>query len=112
MALINSDTLSINPEILTPYNLYSARARKPRFIVNGVLSNQYQMEFEIRKIISNKDATIIIFDDGSKTVVKKVKDEVDDKYKAVMYALLKSLGVTPKQVNKLVENIIVQENKK
>lgn len=42
-----------------------------------------------KKVIFNGPATIVIWQDGTKTVVKKSEDDTDDREKAVMYAILK-----------------------
>jgi hypothetical protein len=42
-----------------------------------------------RKVIFNGPATVVMWEDGTKTVVKKTEDDTDDREKAVMFAILK-----------------------
>lgn len=42
-----------------------------------------------RKVIFNGPATVVMWEDGSKTVVKKTDGDVDDREKAVMFAIIK-----------------------
>lgn len=53
-------------------------------------------------LIFSGDATIYFDGKGNKTVVKKMKDEVDDPEKAAAYCILKSMGYSPKRLNELV----------
>lgn len=47
--------------------------------------------FEPKKVIFNDPATIVIWNDGTKTIVKRREGEPDDKEKAIMYCILKKL---------------------
>ena len=42
-----------------------------------------------KKVIFNGPATIVMWQDGTKTIVKKSENDTDDREKAVMYAILK-----------------------
>lgn len=56
------------------------------------------------KIVFDGDYTIYHDECGKKTVVKRMECEQYDKEKAVMYALLKSKGIKPKDIAELIEN--------
>lgn len=57
-----------------------------------------------QKVIFDGDYTIYYDFYGKKTVVKRMEGEPYDKEKAVMYALLKSQGIAPKDIKKLIDN--------
>lgn len=58
------------------------------------------------RVVFDGDYTIYYDKNGKKTVVHKMPDEVDDPEKAVLWALLKSKGVKPKDVTKLMDNAV------
>lgn len=69
---------------------------KPNELILGTPSKQ--------KVIFDGDYTIYYNFYGKKTVVKRMEGEPYDKEKAVMYALLKSQGITPKDIKILIDN--------
>ena len=56
------------------------------------------------KVVFDGEYTIYYNFYGKKTVVKRMEGEPYDKEKAVMYALLKSQGIAPKDIKKLIDN--------
>ena len=56
------------------------------------------------KLIIDGDYTIFYDAGGYKTIVKKTDDDTYDVEKAACYAVLKSLGIKPSVINKLVMN--------
>lgn len=64
------------------------------------------------RVVYDGDYTIYYDEHGNKTIVHKMADEPDDKFKAVVFAILKSKGVKPKEVMKLVENGIDKKAKR
>ena len=56
------------------------------------------------KLIIDGDYTIFYDAGGCKTIVKKTDDDTYDVEKAACYAVLKSLGIKPSVINKLVMN--------
>lgn len=56
------------------------------------------------KLIVDGDVTIYINGLGNKTIVRRKDDESYDLEKAALYAILKSLGIKPSFVNRLVDN--------
>ena len=51
----------------------------------------YIYSFKPKKVIFNGPATIVMWPDGTKTIVKRREGEEDDREKAVMYCILKKL---------------------
>ena len=51
----------------------------------------YRINPNPKKVIFNGPATIVMWQDGTKTIVKKSENDTDDREKAVMYAILKKL---------------------
>lgn len=47
--------------------------------------------FEPKKVIFNGPATVVLWKDGTKTIVKCREGEADDREKAIMYCILKKL---------------------
>lgn len=56
------------------------------------------------KLIVDGDYTVFYNAGGCKTVVKRTGDDVYDVEKAACYAVLKSFGIKPSIINKLVMN--------
>ncbi len=64
-------------------------------------------EYIPKKVIFNGPATICLFRDGTKEVVKKMPDEANDPEKAVLYCIMKHItkaqySYFKKEINKLV----------
>ena len=77
-------TTDIQPNVVNTSNLYFKK-REPQLINDG-------------------DVTIYINELGNKTIVRRKDDESFDLEKAACYAILKSLGIKPSFVNRLVDN--------
>lgn len=56
-----------------------------------------------KKVIFNGPATIVMWQDGSKTVVKKSEDDTDDREKAVMYAIFKKEFCSRAKMNRYLK---------
>lgn len=59
------------------------------------LYSKVRKMFKIKRVIFNKPATIVFWNDGTKTVVKTQKDEVYDPEKGLTMAVTKNYLVTP-----------------
>ena len=86
-----------------------------RKTTNGVpiYKKDVDTEFKeaVKDVIFNGDATIVIWMDGTKTVVKRKKYERNDREKAVMYCMLeKLLGET--KAKKVIDRFIEEGEKK
>lgn len=69
------------------------------------------VSLDIRRIIKNGPATIVFWEDNTKTVVVRKKGEKDNMYYAFCAALAKRIYGNNSQVNKIVKSI-VDETKK
>lgn len=66
----------------------------------------YAKEKQKPKVVFDGDYTIYHDEYGVKTVVKRMEGEQYDKEKAVMYALLKSKDIKPKDIAELINNSV------
>jgi hypothetical protein len=66
------------------------------------VGDSYDEYFKIKRIICNGPATIIFWNDGTKTIVK-AQEEIDDE-KGILYAALKKLA-TKKEYNDILRAI-------
>ena len=66
----------------------------------------------VKKIIYNDPATVVFWEDGTKTVVKRSKGEKNNHYAAFCAALAKKIYKNNSQVNKIVQSGEDQEAKK
>lgn len=70
----------------------------------------------IKKYIINKNATIVFWEDDTKTIVKRMKNEKHNKELAFLTALLQKIllkkGINKNRVNKFLENLIEEGEKK
>jgi len=63
-----------------------------------------------KRYIINKNATILFWNDGTKTVVKKSKDDAYDIAKGFLWAyFLKTSGMSRTKANKYIENIVKEK---
>lgn len=69
------------------------------------------VSLDVRRIIKNGPATIVFWEDNTKTVVVRKKGEKDNLYYAFCAALAKRIYGNNSQVNKIVKSI-VDETKK
>ena len=96
----------IKPDTIYKYDVYGRNSgRYPwgeyarRYIVNDEKAVKaainsvwgYRTDTNPKKVIFNGPATIVIWQDGTKTIVKRREGEEDDREKAIMYAILKKL---------------------
>lgn len=56
-----------------------------------------------KKVIFNGPATVVMWQDGTKTVVKKTEDDTDDREKAVMFAILKKACGSRAKMNRYLK---------
>lgn len=62
-----------------------------------------------KKVIFNGPATIVIWNDNTKTIVKRREGEPDDKDKAVMYCILKKLCGNKAAMDKYLKLFLKEE---
>lgn len=69
----------------------------------------YIYSFKPKKVIFNDPATIVIWKDGTKTIVKRREGEPDDKEKAVMYCILKKLCGNKAEMDRYLKQFLKEE---
>jgi hypothetical protein len=57
-----------------------------------------------KKVIFNGPATVVMWQDGTKTVVKKTEDDTDDREKAVMFAIIKKACGSRAKMNRYLKS--------
>ena len=67
------------------------------------LNGEFAMKPEIKKVIFNNPATVILWTDGTKTVVKCQDDDTFDKEKGFALAYLKKLLGNDNTFNKVIK---------
>lgn len=72
----------------------------------------FAFDFGIDRIIRNGPATIVIWTDGTKTIVKRSKGEKDDIYVAFCAALAKKLYGNNSKIKRMLNDKTVYETKK
>ena len=65
-----------------------------------------------KKVMFNDPATIVFWEDGTKTVVKRAADEPDDKELAIMYCVFKKVIGNRHQTEKYIKSFMKKEEKK
>ena len=65
---------------------------------------------KVSRIIRNGPATIVFWNDGTKTVVKKAENSYDDPYAAFCAALAKKVYGSNSAVKKILSQRTVDEN--
>lgn len=74
---------------------------------NVVYSYKNEKPVKIKEIIYNPPATIVMWDDGTKTIVKVTKDEIYNPIFGVLMAYYqKQSGMTKTQIGKFCDNIL------
>lgn len=66
----------------------------------------------VRRIVRNGPATVVFWDDDTKTVVMRKKGEKDDPYYAFCAAVTKKIFESNSHIKKLMDTITVDETKK
>lgn len=77
--------------------------------ISSVKGNQTAVPF-VKKIIFSGPATVVLWDDGSKTVVKCSEDDQFDPYAAVAQAYTKKIFRTNNQFKKMVDKFLPEED--
>lgn len=75
------------------------------------IPERLRMAPQPEKIVYNDPATIVYWQDGFKTVVKRSENEPENKYAAFCAALAKKVYGNNSRVNRIVKGIIVNEKK-
>lgn len=75
------------------------------------IPERLRMAPQPEKIVYNDPATIVYWQDGFKTVVKRSENEPENKYAAFCAALAKKIYGNNSRINRIVKGIIVNEKK-
>lgn len=62
--------------------------------------------FNIKRVIFNGPATIVFWNDGTKTVVKCAEEEIYNKRTAIMWAIMKKAYGNSSRVNKAFDELV------
>lgn len=84
---------------------------------NGIEYNKVEykgaiFKYEIKKVIVNDGAVVVIFKDNSKVVVKKMAGDNDDIYSAVAQAVMKKVYGGTATFHKVVDLHTIKQEKK
>ena len=71
---------------------------------------EYAHENCVKKIIRNGPATIVFWDDGTKTIVKRAKGTKDDIYMAFCSAFAKKMLGSNSRIQRIIKKNLVDEN--
>lgn len=69
-------------------------------------------KYEIKKVIVNDGAVVVIFKDNKKVVVKRMAGDNDDIYSAVAQAVMKKVYGGTSAFHKTVDKLVVKQEKK
>lgn len=94
--MTNLDTLYVKPR--SPESVELA-CKMMQEIIDGC---KKPSQLSVKKVIFNQDATIVYFNDGTKTVVKRQEDDVWSKEVGMMAAFSKKLFGNDNTFNKII----------
>lgn len=90
---------------------YKSSGRYPWNSVDTKAARDYiNPAYKPKKVIFNGPATIVMWQDGTKTIVKRREGEPDDKEKAVMYCFLKKLCGNKATMDKYLKLFLKEES--
>jgi hypothetical protein len=72
----------------------------------AVKTAMWKWKITPKKVIFNGPATIVMWEDGTKTIVKKSENDTDDREKAVMYAILKKEFGSRAKMNRYLKQFL------
>ena len=116
-----SDILSVKTQYTqfdfeNPVSISSIQRPWVTGVGKNLLSGFNKARMNIRKVVFNGPATIVWFNDGTKTIVKKAEDDVDDREKAILLVVTKKLlGNNTANLRKFIkdaESKVDNQNKK
>lgn len=83
-------------------SLYS-KPLSVEFTKYGTVKFVYTNEFDVKRILQSGDRVIVFWGDGSKTIVKRSADTIDDVYSAFTAALAIKVYGNNSQVKRLID---------
>lgn len=90
----------------SPISFKQLRTKSLKYGINDVYGAKTATRFTPKKVIFNDPATIVIWNDGTKTIVKRREGEIDDKEKAVMYCILKKMCGSKSNMDKYLKTFL------
>ena len=108
---ITTNKVVLNTADIDPLNQFTYSHSKSNVIARKVkFTAEKCIKMPIpKKIIYNGPATIVFWDDGTKTIVKRSKKEKDNKYNAFCAALAKKVYGNNSKVNRYVQSGIEEK---
>lgn len=90
-----------------------------KFMVNSDLVDfNWETSLSSCDVLSHYDmyyneekSTFVIKDDEKTTIVKKCSEDAEDMEKAMLYAFLKHIGITPKMINEQLKKVHIYKKK-
>lgn len=73
---------------------------------------KFAQENCVKKIVRNGPATIVFWDDGTKTIVKRAEGTKDDIYMAFCSAFTKKMLGTNSRIKRIIFNNLIEEGEK
>lgn len=82
-------------------------------ITTNCITRSFNLVPKVKKIIKNKRTTIVLWEDGTKTMVRRAEGTEDDEYFAFASALAKKVYGNNSRIHKLLkEKTVWQESRK
>lgn len=78
----------------------------------GEKLTEFAQENCVKKIVRNGPATIVFWDDGTKTIVKRAEGTNDDIYMAFCSAFTKKMLGTNSRIKRIIFNNLIEEGEK
>ena len=93
-----------------PYKLAGKNILNTRIFLKSEIGFLKSTGVLPKKVIINKNATVLIWNDDQKTIVKLSKEDKFDKEKGFLWAyFLKTTGMSRNQANKYLASLEVEE---
>lgn len=73
---------------------------------------EFAQENCVKKIVRNGPATIVFWDDGTKTIVKRAEGSKDDIYMAFCCAFTKKMLGNNSRIKRIIFNNLIEEGEK
>jgi hypothetical protein len=104
------DVVTIDPPGTTSLKVHLSPIRSDTILNYGIRDEEVtkltMLEWKLipKKVIFNGPATVVMWQDGTKTVVKKTEDDTDDREKAVMFAIIKKACGSRAKMNRYLKS--------
>ena len=100
-----------SPSVMSVFSSMSNEQKTLLYTLVGKALNEAEKRLNIKKVISNGPATIAIWDDETKTVVKLMEGDTNDTEKALMMCIMERLlGGSKMEVKRFFKKWIPEDN--